>query len=399
MAIDDGSAAAALARATAEHLVRDGHEILEKGLRADAVGASMALSRTGVHSRLKSLGLPASNEGLLRNLVTTWLDPDRTGTTERLATDLLDGVADNPVETIRMLCAAFVDEVQETNIAEVQLALWAGRSDPEISAGLRGIYEHLDRIVGDLVDGLLTHWGRSMRPPLTTRDLAVIATAFVEGTLLRQRVFPESTSNDLLGTLLLAVLPTMTRHDKEKPRNFEAMVVRSTHRLHPGELLSVNEMRRLVLGAIGAHVRDGAPCTELTAASVAEVIDVDVDVMELAIGPPERVAAEELAALCELERLTRLPGVSPAAAVHRLVRERRDLISFVLFCSTDPNPDPVTAAAIAGVGSDLGGGGRAELVGATVLRAALEGLDVDALDALVAALGPARQDAANSSSK
>lgn len=404
MAIDNGSTAAELARATAQHLVRDGHQILQKGLRADAVGSLMALSRTGVQSRLKGLGLPASNEGLLRNLVTTWLDPQRTGATERLAEQLLAGITDaDPAETIRLLCTAYVDEVQKSDIAEVQIALWAARSDADVTAGLRTLYDHLDRIVADLVDGLLAHWGRSMRPPLTSQDLATIVTAVVEGTLIRQRVFPESSTNELLGTLLLAILPTMTQHDKEKPRNFEAMVARCTHSHHPGELLSTNEMGRRVLDAIGAHVRSGAPCTELTATSVAEAIDVDVDVMELAIGPPERVAAEELTTVCQLEQLTRRPDTSAHRAVHRLVTERRDLVSFVLFCSADPNPDPVTTAAISGIGADLLAvdtvhSSIAGQVGSTILRAALDGADEDVLALLTTALQTTRQDAANNSS-
>lgn len=345
MTLDGSSRAAELARATARHIQDDGYLVLEKGVSAERVAGLLHMSRSAVHSSLIRLGKGGNDNGLLRNLAEHWLDPERTGATRELAAAMKESVLEapelDPVQTIKAMCEVYFADVATQPIAEVQLALWVGRSDQGVGDQLRSIYRHLDEIVTDLFDSLLSHWGRKMRPGFSTATLAACMGALVEGLVVRRAVDPDAVTDDLLGIVLLGLFPALTQDADEAPVPFQSAVSRYTRPTQSFEGSTIFEVRARALAELTKEIQRGGACRTISVATLAERMRIDEPHLELIIGSIEKLVAEELASAATAQAILSDGEATGVDALIAIATGRRELTQFFLMCVNDPHPSTV----------------------------------------------------------
>ncbi|MGL4298166.1 MAG: TetR family transcriptional regulator C-terminal domain-containing protein [Candidatus Neomicrothrix subdominans] len=357
MTIDGSSRASELARATAHHIQSDGYLVLEKGVSAERVAGLLHMSRSAVHSSLIRLGKGGNDKGLLRNLAEHWLDPERTGATRELAAAMKASVLEtpevDPVRTIKAMCEVYFADVATQPIAEVQLALWVGRDDPEVADQLRSIYRHLDDIVADLFDSLLSHWGRKMRPGFSTATLAACMGALVEGLVVRRAVDPEAVTDDLFGVVLLGLFPALTQDADEAPVPFQSAVSRYTRPTQSFEGSTIFEVRARALAELTQEIQRGGACRTISVATLAERMRMDEPHLELIIGSIEKLVAEELASAAQALMVLSDGEASGVSALTTITAGRSELVRFFLLCVNDPHPAPVAIDTLQALGGML----------------------------------------------
>lgn len=396
MTLDGSSRAAELARATAHHIRDDGHLVLEKGVSVERVAGQLHISRSAVHSSLIRLGKGGNDNGLLRNLAEHWLDPERTGATRELTAAMKASVVEapevDPVQTIQAMCEVYFSDVATQPVAEVQLALWVGRSDPEVRDQLRSIYDHLDEIVADLFDSLLSHWSRKMRPGFTTTMLAACMGALVEGLVVRRAVDPDAVTDDLLGIVLLGLFPALTQDADEAPVPFQSAVAHYTRPTQNFEGSTTYEVRSRALDELTQEIRRGGTCRTISVATLAERMRIDEPHLELIIGSIEKLLAEELASAATALAVLSDGEAAGVGAFTTIVTGRTELIQFFLMCVNDPHPSPVVLETLDLLGRTLlapapsendGGPDLPRQLAETALRLACRGFAEDRIRAVV----------------
>ena len=350
MTLDGSSRAAELARATARHIQDDGYTVLEKGVSAERVAGQLHISRSAVHSSLIRLGKGGNDNGLLRNLAEHWLHPERTGATRELAAAMKASVVEapevDPVQTIKAMCEVYFADVAAQPVAEVQLALWVGRNDPEIRDQLQSMYGHLDEIVADLFDSLLSHWSRKMRPGFTTATLAACMGALVEGLVVRRAVDPDAVTDDLLGIVLLGLFPALTQDADEAPVPFQSAVSRYTRPTQNFEGSTTYEVRGRALDELTQEIQRGGACRTISVATLAERMRIDEPHLELIIGSIEKLVAEELASAATALAIVSDGEAAGVGALATIIAGRSELVQFFLLCVNDPHPSPVVLATL-----------------------------------------------------
>jgi hypothetical protein len=357
------------------------------------------MSRSAVHSSLIRLGKGGNDKGLLRNLAEHWLDPERTGATRELAAAMKASVLEtpevDPVRTIKAMCELYFADVATQPIAEVQLALWVGRNDPEVADQLRSIYRHLDDIVADLFDSLLSHWGRKMRPGFSTATLAACMGALVEGLVVRRAVDPEAVTDDLFGVVLLGLFPALTQDADEAPVPFQSAVSRYTRPTQSFEGSTIFEVRARALAELTQEIQRGGACRTISVATLAERMRMDEPHLELIIGSIEKLVAEELASAAQALMVLSDGEASGVSALTTITAGRSELVRFFLLCVNDPHPAPVAIDTLQALGGmlqpeampdDCDDRNLPGYLAETALRLACRGFSVERIQPVVDAL-------------
>ena len=95
-------------------------------------------------------------------------------------------------------------------IAEV--LLWArALRDPAFPANVGGLYDRLDAVGGDYFAAFTAHFGREMRPPFSAEVFAAVTAAVTQGLSVRRELTPGFYPDNLLGMVLVALVPLFTR--------------------------------------------------------------------------------------------------------------------------------------------------------------------------------------------
>lgn len=151
-----------------------------------------------------------SQAAYLEDLFDHALVCDRFEWTSRIAAESLEELAaggDLEVLTKR-IAGELVANLSDDVSFQVQTGLWARADVDEVVAErLHRLYADTDRRFGELFQQALESRGFRARPGHSYEEMARIANAILEGLVVRRRIDPELVPADLLGDLILALLP------------------------------------------------------------------------------------------------------------------------------------------------------------------------------------------------
>lgn len=397
MAIDDSSKQVELARATAEDILTNGYGVLCKGMDTHRIARQFGSGRNAVHSRLRQIGKDQNNEGIIANLAEIYLDPSRTGETERLVENVMERFArsEDPdvIASIRTLCIAFFQIVDDEHVTDIQIFLWIGRTNDEIAERLQRIYAHIDGLVEGMVAQLIDQWSRVMRPPFTTGDLASAVGALIDGMIIRQRIDQVTVRAELFSDLVLALVPTMTQPADTPITEFVDFLAGQLRYRSAQDLMSTAELRAKAVRLVVQWIRAGHPRSSITIDAIAAGVGLPVDLVGAALGSPERVVATEIHQYAEMLVLRRPERLDYATAIVALATAHPELLSHFLSSTIEPHPDPAVTVAItllAGPLDELVTPSEGPTTGAArrckvLVMAALDGADSEELDGQLAA--------------
>jgi len=134
----------------------------------------------------------------------------RAGPADRIAADSLRELAEGGDLWVltRRIAANLVTGLSDDMSFRVQTGLWARADvDEVVAARLRRLYADTDRRFGALFRDALESRGMHVRPGHTYEEMARIANAILEGLVVRRRIDPDLVPAELLGDLILALLP------------------------------------------------------------------------------------------------------------------------------------------------------------------------------------------------
>lgn len=111
----------------------------------------------------------------------------------------------------RRIAADLVTGLSEDMSFQMQAGLWARADVDQVVAGrLRRLYADTDRRFGALFREALESRGMRARAGHSYEEMARIANAILEGLVVRRRIDPDLVPPELLGDLILALLPHYT---------------------------------------------------------------------------------------------------------------------------------------------------------------------------------------------
>jgi AcrR family transcriptional regulator len=114
-----------------------------------------------------------------------------------------------PVDLLRAICAQdFVNTISDP-LLRVEMLLWAHHSDPRVRSALGRFYDWTDDLGIGRFDLISQRWGRTLRRPLDFRLLSIALTALLEGLAIRHLIQPDRVPIDLLGMIVIALLPVI----------------------------------------------------------------------------------------------------------------------------------------------------------------------------------------------
>jgi len=210
------------AEATRRKLLDAGLELL----RRDSVGHALNQVKAAKVARAAGLTQGAffhhwpTQADYLEDLFDHALATDRFEWTSRTAAgwiDELDRGGDLEELTDR-ISSALVAGLGDDVSFQVQAALW-GRADVDdvVAERLRRLYHESDRRFGELFRRTLESRGLRAKPGHDYEEMALIANAILEGLVLRRRIDPDLVRPELLGQLMLALLPAYAEPVSEDP--------------------------------------------------------------------------------------------------------------------------------------------------------------------------------------
>jgi len=151
-----------------------------------------------------------TQDAYLEDLFDHALATDRFEWTNRIAADSLRELAEGGdlAALTRRITADLVTSLSEDVSFRIQTGLWARADvDATVAARLHRLYADTDRGFAALFREALESRGMRVREGHTYEEMARIANAILEGLVVRRRIDPELVPAELLGDLLLALLP------------------------------------------------------------------------------------------------------------------------------------------------------------------------------------------------
>ncbi len=163
-------------------------------------------------------------EDYRRDLLRFVLAPEQALTWQRiLDTAPRVGEAD-PVRVLLGLGRRALASTPEDAQTLLEVLIWIrGIADPQFRAEVAGIYPPLDEVGAGYFDALLRDLGRQARPPFSPLGLALVVSALTQGLSVRRVLTPQVLDDDVLGQVLIALLPGLTRRPGDD-RDVEAWV-------------------------------------------------------------------------------------------------------------------------------------------------------------------------------
>lgn len=151
-----------------------------------------------------------TQDAYLEDLFDHALATDRFEWSNRVAAESLRELAEGGDLSVltRRIAGNLVTGLSEDMSFQVQAGLWARADvDEVVAARLRRLYADTDRRFGELFRGALESRGMQVRAGHTYEEMARIANAILEGLVVRRRIDPDLVPAELLGDLMLALLP------------------------------------------------------------------------------------------------------------------------------------------------------------------------------------------------
>jgi hypothetical protein len=373
-------------RATADELLESGYDVLSRGIRPEIIAKRVGCTRKTVYT-------VGTKQELLDRLSTTYLDPARTGRTAELSSDLLERMLQTTATAdqaaiVLDLSNRYFGDVFDTHIPDVQIMLWAAaHSSSGVRAKFDDLYSTLTTETSTLFEALFQLWDRKARPPFSTRSLAAVAMALIEGLVLQHRISRDETLRELPGIVLAALYLSATQPTNEPDRPLVDSFASALSRSSPpaGRTRSSRRMlQESALAVVLGHWEEISMASDLEALRRIED-EVQVPQASALIGDWEQLIADAVEDHVSVLTVDGPDLTDLVARLHNLIRDEPDLVRcFVWLCSR-PSPHGSVTAVAERIGSAIADQlpssplhDWAALVSVTVLRWLADGLGPEA---------------------
>jgi AcrR family transcriptional regulator len=114
-------------------------------------------------------------------------------------------------ETLLTVCRTALESLTTEPQTAIQFLMWKrSSSDPDFAAWMHERYEALDAAGAPLFEQILALTGRKIRPPFSVESAGALMIALAQGLLVRHVVEENTYPRDILGWILIQLLPLIT---------------------------------------------------------------------------------------------------------------------------------------------------------------------------------------------
>ncbi len=156
----------------------------------------------------------STTEEYLQDLVVHILDPAGATTLGVVAETVGTGMdrGESVAEVIMAAGRRALPMARDDPQTIAEVLLWArALRDPGFPAAFGVAYDRLDAIGGEYFAAFTEHFGREMRPPFSAEVFSAVTAAVTQGLSVRRELTPDFYPEDLLGMVLVALVPLFTR--------------------------------------------------------------------------------------------------------------------------------------------------------------------------------------------
>jgi AcrR family transcriptional regulator len=156
----------------------------------------------------------STTDEYVQDLVAHILEPENATTLDVVAETVGEGMArgDTATEVIMASGQRAMTMARNDPQTIAEVLLWArALRDPEFPNAINGLYDRLDAVGGEHFAAFTEHFGREIRPPFSSAVFAAVTAAVTQGLSVRRELTPGFYPDDLLGMVLVALVPLFTR--------------------------------------------------------------------------------------------------------------------------------------------------------------------------------------------
>jgi hypothetical protein len=177
-----------------------------------------------------------SQEDYALDLIDYAFRPERAESLGAVQADLAEGLeAGREVgEALLSACRTALDSIAVEPQTAIEFLVWKRAStDPAFGAWVADRYRELDAAGAPLFTDLIALTGRQVRPPFTVETAAALVTAVAHGLVLRHAVERQTYPPDILGWVVLALLPLITAPSEDHRHAAEIAAALAVEALGP----------------------------------------------------------------------------------------------------------------------------------------------------------------------
>jgi AcrR family transcriptional regulator len=159
-----------------------------------------------------------SQEDYVLDLIDYAFRPEQAESLQAVQADLAEGLeAGREVgEALLSACRTALDSIADEPQTAIEFLMWKRATiDPEFGSWVAERYRDLDAAGAPLFTDLIALTGRQVRPPFTVETAAALVTAIAHGLVLRHAVARQTYPPDILGWVVMALLPLITAPTKD----------------------------------------------------------------------------------------------------------------------------------------------------------------------------------------
>jgi AcrR family transcriptional regulator len=155
----------------------------------------------------------ASQEDYVLDLIDYGFRPEQAESLGAVQADLAAALEEGKEvgDALLSACRTALDSIAVEPQTAMEFLMWKRAStDPEFGAWVAERYRDLDAAGAPLFTDLIALTGRQVRPPFTVETAAALVTAVAHGLVLRHAVERQTYPPDILGWVVMALLPLIT---------------------------------------------------------------------------------------------------------------------------------------------------------------------------------------------
>jgi AcrR family transcriptional regulator len=160
----------------------------------------------------------ASQQDYVLDLIDYGFRPEQAESLRAVQADLAEALETGKEvgDALLSACRTALDSIAVEPQTAMEFLMWKRAStDPEFGAWVAERYRDLDAAGAPLFTDLIALTGRQVRPPFTVESAAALVTAVAHGLVLRHAVERQTYPPDILGWVVMALLPLITAADED----------------------------------------------------------------------------------------------------------------------------------------------------------------------------------------
>jgi AcrR family transcriptional regulator len=161
----------------------------------------------------------ASQEEYVLDLIDYAFQPEQAATLRAVQADVERALRAEAtvVDALLTACRTALDSLAVEPQTAIEFLMWKrATKDPEFGAWVAGRYRKLDAAGAPFFGELVALTGRRVRPPFTVESAAALVTAIAHGLVLRRAVEEHTYPQDILGWVVIALLPLLTAAEDDR---------------------------------------------------------------------------------------------------------------------------------------------------------------------------------------